>query len=98
MRQQAAPITTIPVWTLGDRLRKAREHADLLPHEMATKLDLSRNTVGRYESDRIVPKRSVILHWALITGVDSEWLERGEEARGRADRREGAGTRRQKVN
>lgn len=63
-----------PEWTLGDRLRKAREHAALNQTQMADELEIARNSVGRYESGAYEPPRTVVIAWALRTGVDLDWL------------------------
>lgn len=63
-----------PQWTLGDRLRKAREIAGLNQTQLADELEIARNSVGRYESGDYDPPRTVIIAWALRTGVDFEWL------------------------
>jgi transcriptional regulator with XRE-family HTH domain len=64
----------VPAWTLGDRLSRARRHAELTRGELAQKLDIGRNSVGRYESDERMPTRAVIYGWALVTGVAIGWL------------------------
>lgn len=66
-----------PQWTLGDRLRKAREHAGLQQAELADEIGIARRSLITYESDRTAPKRPVLLAWAMRTGVDSRWLETG---------------------
>lgn len=64
----------IPEWTQGDRLRKAREAAGLDQNELAERIDISRRTVGNYESDRVEARMIVLKQWALATGVDLAWL------------------------
>lgn len=66
----------IPEEDLADRLRRARRKAGLEQQELADQLGISRSAVSGYENGR-VPKRPVILSWALATGVDIEWLQRG---------------------
>lgn len=65
----------IPQWTLGDRLRKAREDAGLQQQELAEAMGISRRSVSAYESDASHPRRPVRLSWALATGVKLNWLE-----------------------
>lgn len=72
-QQMALPGLT-PQWTLGDRLRKARETAGLNQTQLADELEIARNSVGRYESGNYDPPRTVIIAWALRTGVDFGWL------------------------
>ena len=63
-----------PVWTLADRLRKAREHAHLTQQELADQIGISRASVVNYETGRHSPPRPVMLSWSMATGVDLEWL------------------------
>ena len=67
-------------WTLGDRLRKAREVAGYRnrTREFAELVDISGNTLRRYEDDETVPKRHVLIAWADITHFPLEWLETGQ--------------------
>ena len=67
----------IPVFTFGDRLRKAREVTGLGHADFAEQLGVSRNTVTNYERDRVQPRRVVVNAWALRTGVPVEWLLTG---------------------
>lgn len=69
-----------PQWTLGDRLRKARESAGMSSSDMAATLDVSRNTIGNYESGRTHPATLAIRAWALATGVREEWLRARPDA------------------
>jgi transcriptional regulator with XRE-family HTH domain len=63
-----------PQWTLGDRLRKAREVAGLSQTEMAEAIGIARNSVGRYEAGAYEPSRPVMIAWAFRTGVALDWL------------------------
>ena len=74
----------IPVWTLGDRLRKARKLAGLRQPDLSARLDdrLPGNAVGtshrslnRYEVGETRPPEHVVAAWAEVTGVDQEWLQ-----------------------
>ena len=70
-----------PQWTVQDRLRKARESAGLSVADLADRLAVHRNTVTGWEhanKKRGVP-RTVLLAYSAETGVDVEWLERGDE-------------------
>ncbi len=64
----------VPTWTLGDRLRKAREHANLRQEELAAELGISRASVSVYESGHRPPMRSILLAWAMVCHVDLDWL------------------------
>src|SRR5258706_7656139 len=67
----------VPQWTLGDRLRKARESAGLKQAELARKIGISRASIVNYEAGRYLPSRPVLLSWALCCGVDLGWLTGG---------------------
>lgn len=70
---------TIPQWTLADRLRKAREQSGLEQQEFGELIGLSRATVSNYERGITVPRRPMLLAWALGTGVPLQWLTDGTE-------------------
>jgi len=72
--------THIPRWTLGDRLRKAREDAGISVADMATRMGVSRNTVGNWEHDKIasVPMLGVKAY-AAICNVPIWWLAGGDD-------------------
>ena len=68
----------VPSFDLPDRLRKAREFAELEQADLARDLGASRTTIGNAERGQTVPRRSLIIAWAFRTGVDLTWLETGE--------------------
>lgn len=68
-----------PTFTLGDRLRKAREHAGLEQAQLAQLLGLSRQSVSNYERDLRTPNAAVILAWSIHTAAPCQWLETGQE-------------------
>jgi DNA-binding XRE family transcriptional regulator len=72
--------STVPVWTLGDRLRKAREHAGLTVDEMAEVLEVSDRTVRNYENDVSPIKRPAIRSWGMRCGGGDvvHWIINGE--------------------
>jgi transcriptional regulator with XRE-family HTH domain len=71
---EATSPATVPQWTLGDRLRKAREHAGLKQTEMAEEIGIGRSSIINYESDKAKPPRPVLVAWALRCAVPYEWL------------------------
>jgi transcriptional regulator with XRE-family HTH domain len=71
--------TTVPVWTIGDRLRKARTSAGLSTKDLADALGVHSATVSRFEADGAVPRRGYVTLWALRCGVSVEWLREGVE-------------------
>lgn len=74
------PDPRIPRWSVGDFLRKAREHADLEQSQLAADLGISRNTVINYERGKVAPRRAVVMAWAMRTGVPVEWLLGADES------------------
>ena len=64
-------------WTVGDRLRKAREMSRIRVGVMARHLHRDRNTINRYEHSRRVDVL-VVRAYAAITGVPFAWLEHGD--------------------
>ena len=75
--QTLANTGFIPQWTIGDRLRKAREMTGLTQVQFAERVGLSRATVNNSELNKSQPRKSVVLLWAMETGVDRDWLMTG---------------------
>lgn len=71
-----------PAFTMGDRLRKAREISGLDRQAFAEKIGVHRDSVAAYESERTRPRLPVITTWAMATGVDVQWLKTGDESTG----------------
>lgn len=69
----------IPVWTVADRLVKARSVAGLTQIQMADELQIHRRSITRYES-LPHPPRSIILAYAAVTGVPVWWIEGGDNS------------------
>jgi transcriptional regulator with XRE-family HTH domain len=63
-----------PRFTLGDRMRKALDVADVSNQRMAAELGVSRNTVSNYMRGRAVPRLAMLRVWAEVTDVPLEWL------------------------
>lgn len=74
-----APVGTVPEWTVGDRLRKARETTGLDRAEFAAQLGVSRNTVTNYEHNRVAQRIVVLRSWAIRCEVPLVWLVNGTE-------------------
>ncbi len=66
--------STVPQWTLADRLRKALEHASVSGPEMAEYLEVHRNTVSNWIYGHARPPASAVKLWAMRCGVPYEWL------------------------
>jgi transcriptional regulator with XRE-family HTH domain len=69
---------TVPVFTLGDRLRKARESTGMTQSDMANRLGIGRRSVSRYEDGIHTPKAMTVMAWAMATGVPYDWLATGQ--------------------
>lgn len=63
--------------TVGDRLRIAREAAELDKETFAALTGISRHTVQRYERDEVRMKDYVVKQWALATGFSYAWITTG---------------------
>lgn len=64
----------VPEWTLGDRLRKAREVAGLSQQQLATELGVARRTISAYEVGERTPRAVVVRAWAIRCSVPENWL------------------------
>ena len=67
----------VPEWTMGDRLRKAREELGLSQKDMAATLGVARNTIGNYELGATEPSAATLRAWARACQVPAEWLAWG---------------------
>lgn len=79
-RMTVQPVGGIPEWTMGDRLRKAREELELGQREFAERIGVSKQTVTNAEKGHREVRKITLNAWALVTGVPLEWLETGEVA------------------
>lgn len=70
-------ITMAPTFTLGERLRKARQGKGLDQLELAMILGMARNTLSQYENDRNSPSFAVTVAWARACNVSLDWLAEG---------------------
>jgi transcriptional regulator with XRE-family HTH domain len=68
---------SVPEWTMGDRLRKAREEFGLSQKDMAATLGVARNTIGNYELGATEPSAATLRAWARACRVPAEWLAWG---------------------
>jgi transcriptional regulator with XRE-family HTH domain len=71
----------VPEWTLGDRLRKAREHAGLSQEQMARLLHVSPATISNWETGARHARGGEInmaRRWAKETRVPETWLLVGD--------------------
>lgn len=72
----------VPEWTLGDRLRKARQVTGMTTRQFATEIGVAQGTVTGAENDTRQPRRITLLAYAMRTGVPIEWIETGETPTG----------------
>lgn len=77
--------TITPMWTLGDRLRKARELTGMSQEEFAAVVGISRNTVANYEKGHTRPRMLELRAWARASRVDIGWLSADQVLRARRD-------------
>jgi transcriptional regulator with XRE-family HTH domain len=80
---------TLPVWTTGEHLTKAREHAGIDIDGMAGRLGVSARTIRNYENEAVRITRATLIAYAEITSVPLEWLlgEDDPDVRNRCSRR-----------
>ncbi len=65
-----------PIWTFGDRMRKARRRSGLTVQEFADKLSITHSALGQYETDRSIPRDVVALAKRVeaLTGIPAAWI------------------------
>lgn len=86
--KHAPDLTDLPIWTLGDRLRKSREWAGIKQQEeMARRLSKSRAAIAGWETDKHRPDALALRAWAYETGVPLWWLLDDDPGEGMLDRR-----------
>lgn len=66
----------IPIWTFGDRLRKARRRSGMTGQDFAHVLGITASALGQYETDRAKPRDVVELARRVeaVTGIPAAWL------------------------
>lgn len=62
------------MWTLGDKIAKARRFAGLEQDELGSAVGVSRALVSKWERDKSEPTVSQVRSIAQATGVSFEWL------------------------
>lgn len=67
-------LPRVPVWTLRDRIVKAREDAGLTQEEFARRARVGRRTIARWESSPNPPSKIASIY-AGVTGVPLWWFE-----------------------
>lgn len=71
-------------WDMADRLRKTLRTYDVSVQEMASYLEVNRNTVGAWLNGRNEPRKRDVRLWAMRIGRPDlvEWLFDGSEPTG----------------
>lgn len=64
-------------FTIGDRLRKAREQAGYDQRGLEEASGISRATISAYELGKSTPRRAYLSIWANVTDTDLDWLTDG---------------------
>jgi transcriptional regulator with XRE-family HTH domain len=67
----------IPLFTQGDRIRKAIEIRGFSVQEAALHFGVSRTTISNWIHDRHEPSLTELREWAEWTKVTVEWLQTG---------------------
>lgn len=70
-------VGQVPVWTVADRIRKARESAGMSQTDLANVTSISRRSLSSYEASATTPRRPQLVVIALATGVPVAWLDKG---------------------
>lgn len=64
----------IPQWNLSDRMRKARESADMEQKEVAELIGVSHQAISTWENGRRNPSSKSVTKFAKVVNVDIRWL------------------------
>lgn len=65
---------TVTAKTIGARLREARESRGLRPEAVAAELDVSRDTIDRFEAGASNPSALQVWKVAVLTGYPFSWF------------------------
>jgi transcriptional regulator with XRE-family HTH domain len=77
------PSQSLPPFHLGDRLRKARESAGYYNAvDFAPLVDISRDTLRKYERNETRPRRHVLVAWADVCGITYDALVGSDDGGG----------------
>lgn len=69
----------IPQLTLPRRLLLARLEVGLSQRDMAKLIGKTERTIGRYEAGDAVAPLAVVLAYAMVTGINRDWLLSGTD-------------------
>lgn len=65
--------------TIGERLRLQREQVNLTQEDLADKLDITRQTISKWELDKSLPSLNELIHLAKIYELSLDELVLGKE-------------------
>lgn len=68
----------VPDFQMRHRLQLAREHAGYDRDQLATAMEVSRNSIYNAESGRVTPRKIMLNAWALACGVPVDWIITGQ--------------------
>lgn len=71
--------------TLGERIRQFRTASGLSQGDFAEQMDVSRQSVSKWENDLAVPELDKLIRMSTIFGVTLDTLARGEEDHSKAN-------------
>lgn len=63
--------------SIGERIKKLRNHLELTQEEFGTRIQSARNTIAGYEIGRREPSNQAIRLICTTYGVNEEWLRTG---------------------
>ena len=66
---------------LGERIRRLRTGARMTQGELASRLEISKSTVGMYEQGRREPPYDLLLRLGELFGVSVDWLLAREDTK-----------------
>lgn len=67
----------VPQPNIKYRLLQAREEAGMSQAQLSAETGISPTSISYAETGKRVPRRTTITLWAMATGVDRDWLEKG---------------------
>lgn len=76
MQTLTATSANVPVWTIGDRLAKARREAGIKSaKQMALLVGVDEKTIRNWENGTTRATHTACTTYAKITGYPVEWIE-----------------------
>lgn len=75
MSEAAVTTTTTVIWTIGERIRKAREDRGWTQADLAGELQVDRSTIAGWENNSHRPTFIAFRAIADVTGKEHWWLQ-----------------------